>query len=139
MNGLRHVPFPSVASNSTVSDSSAKTNQSEISKRVIQYESNSATSGGYRRRKRATSCSYTYSFDARTQWPGCGAIINSIRDQSGCGDCWAVASASVFTDRYCIQRTKAGMTASSTNAGNFFSDADILSCTPTSNGFAHWR
>lgn len=93
-----------------------------------------ASAFGNRRRKRATSCSYTYSFDARTQWPGCAAVINSIRDQSACGGCWAVASASVFTDRYCIQRAKAGLATSATNASNFFSDADVLSCTPTSYG-----
>nr|AAR88096.1 cathepsin B-like cysteine protease [Callosobruchus maculatus] len=41
-------------------------------------------------------------FDARKQWSKCESI-KEIRDQSGCGSCWAVSSASVMSDRICIQ------------------------------------
>ena len=40
-------------------------------------------------------------FDARQQWPDC-KMIDEIRDQSNCGSCWALAVASVISDRTCI-------------------------------------
>ncbi|EYC19980.1 hypothetical protein Y032_0023g812 [Ancylostoma ceylanicum] len=43
------------------------------------------------------------SFDARDHWKNCSSIISYIRDQSACGSCWAVASASAMSDRICIQ------------------------------------
>ena len=39
------------------------------------------------------------SFNARSQWPTC---IHSIRDQGGCGSCWAFSSAAILEDRFCI-------------------------------------
>ncbi|KAI6190842.1 hypothetical protein M3Y97_00162800 [Aphelenchoides bicaudatus] len=42
-----------------------------------------------------------HEFDARKQWPNCESI-KIIQDQSFCGGCWAVASASAFSDRACI-------------------------------------
>uniref|UniRef100_A0A182ILU3 Peptidase C1A papain C-terminal domain-containing protein n=1 Tax=Anopheles atroparvus TaxID=41427 RepID=A0A182ILU3_ANOAO len=41
------------------------------------------------------------SFDAREQWPTC-ASLQEIRNQGTCGSCWAVAAASVMSDRVCI-------------------------------------
>jgi len=41
-------------------------------------------------------------FDARTKWPKCADVIGTIPDQSSCGSCWAVSSASVMSDRICI-------------------------------------
>ena len=41
------------------------------------------------------------SFDARNQWPMCG-VIKEIKDQKGCGSCWAMASSSALADRMCI-------------------------------------
>ncbi|CAD5207012.1 unnamed protein product [Bursaphelenchus okinawaensis] len=41
-------------------------------------------------------------FDARKQWPKCSKIIGTIRDQSNCGSCWAVATVSAISDRICI-------------------------------------
>ncbi|KAI1708158.1 papain family cysteine protease domain-containing protein [Ditylenchus destructor] len=57
------------------------------------------------RRRRQTLPS---SFDSRTKWPQCAPFMNNIRDQSNCGDCWAVSSGSVLTDRRCIARAKQG-------------------------------
>lgn len=41
------------------------------------------------------------SFDARKRWPKCSSI-SRIRDQGNCGNCWAVAGCSAFSDRLCI-------------------------------------
>jgi cathepsin B len=41
-------------------------------------------------------------FDSRDQWPVCKDVIGTIADQSSCGSCWAVSSASVMSDRVCI-------------------------------------
>jgi len=59
-------------------------------------------------------------FDARVQWPQCTNVIGVIADQSSCGSCWAVSSASVMSDRVCI----------GTNGNNKtpISAADITSC-----------
>jgi len=40
-------------------------------------------------------------FDSRDQWSGCDSI-KEIQDQSDCGSCWAVSSASAMSDRICI-------------------------------------
>ncbi|CAJ0929411.1 unnamed protein product, partial [Mesorhabditis belari] len=40
-------------------------------------------------------------FDARERWPKCPSI-GTIRDQSNCGSCWAVSTASMASDRMCI-------------------------------------
>lgn len=42
-------------------------------------------------------------FDIATKWPKCKAIFNQIQDQSNCGSCWAVSTASIITDRRCIK------------------------------------
>ncbi|VVC34016.1 Cysteine peptidase, cysteine active site,Peptidase C1A, papain C-terminal,Cysteine peptidase [Cinara cedri] len=41
------------------------------------------------------------SYDVTLNWPMCESVI-SIRDQSHCGSCWALATASSFGDRLCI-------------------------------------
>ncbi|MFH4975222.1 hypothetical protein AB6A40_001931 [Gnathostoma spinigerum] len=44
-------------------------------------------------------------FDAREKWPDC-PTIGHIYDQSACGSSWAIASASVMSDRICIESRK---------------------------------
>ena len=43
------------------------------------------------------------SFDARKQWPDCPSI-SDIRDQGGCGSCWAFGAAEAISDRICIHK-----------------------------------
>jgi len=40
-------------------------------------------------------------FDAREQWPDC-PTISEIRDQGGCGSCWAFGAVEAMSDRICI-------------------------------------
>nr|XP_018914012.1 PREDICTED: cathepsin B-like [Bemisia tabaci] len=40
-------------------------------------------------------------FDSRTQWPEC-PTIKEIRDQGGCGSCWAFGAVEAMSDRTCI-------------------------------------
>ncbi|KAI1700406.1 papain family cysteine protease domain-containing protein [Ditylenchus destructor] len=42
-------------------------------------------------------------FDARTIWPKC-STIGAVQNQGACNSCWAVASTSVMSDRFCIAR-----------------------------------
>jgi len=42
-------------------------------------------------------------FDSRTVWPTC---IHPIRDQQGCGSCWAFSGSEVLSDRFCIVSNK---------------------------------
>ena len=53
----------------------------------------------YRHHERAKRLGLPTSFDARNQWPSC---IHSVRDQQGCGSCWAFSSAGMLEDRICI-------------------------------------
>lgn len=59
-------------------------------------------------------------FDARTQWGRSCPSISSIRDQGNCGSCWAVAAASVITDRICLENGAA--------SNLVYSAADPLAC-----------
>jgi cathepsin B len=38
-------------------------------------------------------------YDFRTQWPQC---VQPVRDQQGCGGCWAFAASNVFGTRLCV-------------------------------------
>lgn len=40
-------------------------------------------------------------FDPRTQWPKC-TIIETVRNQAGCGSCWAFGSTESFESRRCV-------------------------------------
>nr|CAD2161355.1 unnamed protein product [Meloidogyne enterolobii] len=79
------------------------------------------------------SCTYNIEFDSRKQWPQCADIINIVRNQGQCGDCWAVASSSTFTDRYCIERAKKGLKTPVSDPDNQSSDEEILSCAPSTS------
>jgi len=58
------------------------------------------------------------SFDPVDKWPQCESVFNNIRDQGGCGSCWAVSSTSNFNDRLCIAKNFTGE----------LSQEDTLSC-----------
>eukprot|EP01119_Soliformovum_irregulare_P015482 TRINITY_DN435_c0_g1_i2.p1 TRINITY_DN435_c0_g1~~TRINITY_DN435_c0_g1_i2.p1 ORF type:complete len:296 (-),score=57.44 TRINITY_DN435_c0_g1_i2:45-932(-) len=60
------------------------------------------------------------SFDARSKWGDC---ISPIRNQGGCGSCWAFASTSVLTDRFCI--------ASNNTIKRLLSPQDLVDCSKT--------
>ncbi|CAH2980244.1 unnamed protein product [Chilo suppressalis] len=62
---------------------------------------------------------YPNQFDAREHWKNC-PTLKDIRDQGGCGSCWAVAAVSAMTDRMCI--------LSKGKEHFYFSIKDVLSC-----------
>jgi cathepsin B len=62
-------------------------------------------------------------FDCREKWGHICPSLYEIRDQSGCGSCWAVSAASSITDRICI--------ASNGTVRPEISASDILSCCGT--------
>ena len=39
-------------------------------------------------------------FDSSKAFPACESRINAVHDQGSCGSCWAIAPASVISDRY---------------------------------------
>jgi len=41
------------------------------------------------------------SFDCRAKWPRCTSI-GHVKNQGGCGSCWAFSAVSVLADRFCI-------------------------------------
>lgn len=59
------------------------------------------------------------SFDSRQNWPKCDSI-RDVRDQSNCGSCWAVSSASAMSDRWCIDSNQTNQTR--------ISSTDVLAC-----------
>jgi cathepsin B len=65
-------------------------------------------------------------FDARDKWTACKDVIGNIRNQAQCGSCWAVAAASVFSDRKCITTNGKDTTS--------YSGLDTLSCCTGSCG-----
>uniref|UniRef100_A0A915N9M5 Peptidase C1A papain C-terminal domain-containing protein n=1 Tax=Meloidogyne javanica TaxID=6303 RepID=A0A915N9M5_MELJA len=95
---------------------------------------NFKTKSKIRSKRSNPSCTYNIEFDSRKQWPQCADIINIVRNQGQCGDCWAVASSSVFTDRYCIERAKKGLKTKVSDPDNQSSDEEILSCTSPTSG-----
>ena len=58
-------------------------------------------------------------FDPREAWPKCESI-REIRDQSGCGSCWAFGASSAMSDRICV--------ASKQKDQRRISSEDVLEC-----------
>jgi len=56
-------------------------------------------------------------FDPSSKWPQCPSI-KEIRDQGGCGSCWAFGAVTAMTDRLCIHQ----------NIKTEVSAEDLLSC-----------
>jgi hypothetical protein len=54
------------------------------------------------------------SFDARDKWPDCPSI-GTIRNQGGCGSCWAFAATETLEDRFCIAGASVGGTGGCTS------------------------
>ena len=48
-------------------------------------------------------------FDPRSKWPQCPSI-KEIRDQGGCGSCWAFGAVTAMTDRLCIHQVMNAIT-----------------------------
>ena len=44
-------------------------------------------------------------FDPSSKWPQCPSI-KEIRDQGGCGSCWAFGAVTAMTDRLCIHQVR---------------------------------
>ena len=65
-------------------------------------------------------------FDARRKWGATCKSVYDIRDQAGCGSCWAVSTAEVATDRTCIRSAGAHQP--------YLSDTNILTCCGTECG-----
>ena len=62
------------------------------------------------------------SYDLRTAFPQCWSV-SYIRNQGQCGSCWAFASMSSLSDRYCIKKSTSTVTAN-----REFSMQDPLEC-----------
>ncbi|KAA0185909.1 hypothetical protein HAZT_HAZT007077 [Hyalella azteca] len=56
-------------------------------------------------------------FDARLQWPDCPSL-REIRDQGGCGSCWALGAVESMTNRHCIAH----------KTQFYYSSADSFTC-----------
>eukprot|EP00930_Biecheleria_cincta_P057532 TRINITY_DN43452_c0_g1_i1.p1 TRINITY_DN43452_c0_g1~~TRINITY_DN43452_c0_g1_i1.p1 ORF type:complete len:746 (-),score=151.36 TRINITY_DN43452_c0_g1_i1:64-2250(-) len=69
------------------------------------------------------------SFDARAHWPAC-ISIGLIRNQGPCGSCWAVAAATVMSDRFCIAASKRLGNASGNTSLIQLSDLQALMLAP---------
>lgn len=62
------------------------------------------------------------SLDLRAKYPKCWSVA-TIRDQAGCGSCWAVSSMTALSDRYCIKNSN-----STKVVQRSFSYEDVLEC-----------
>ena len=72
------------------------------------------------------------SFDSRKHWPHC-RTIPVIQDQSSCLSCWAIASASVISDRMCTYNNlKENVQISASNLMNCCQNCSVSSglCSP---------
>ncbi|KAI6171027.1 Cpr-5 [Aphelenchoides bicaudatus] len=74
-----------------------------------------------------TNITLPTSFDISQKWPKCKKVFGAIADQSQCGSCWAVSTASVITDRRCI-------VYNGTKTLPRISSWDLVSCCKTCTG-----
>jgi cathepsin B len=86
-------------------------------------ESNSTNSTEEEDTSRRNLATVPTAFDSRTTWPKC---IGAIRNQGGCGDCWALAASEALADRFCI--------ASNQSINKVMSPQYLVSCDTTSYG-----
>lgn len=84
-------------------------------------------------------------FDSRARWQKCPSI-GIVRNQGGCGSCWAISAISVLADRFCITAMGAGVksTVETNGAASFlqrsavsllsFSPEHLITCDRRNNG-----
>uniref|UniRef100_A0A183BZF9 Pept_C1 domain-containing protein n=1 Tax=Globodera pallida TaxID=36090 RepID=A0A183BZF9_GLOPA len=73
-------------------------------------------------------------FNSAQRWPKCAQSILRVRDQGGCGSCWAVAAVSVMSDRICI--ASEGQSVESLSAQQLIECCDYCGgCTGAPNSF----
>ena len=65
-------------------------------------------------------------FDSAENWPDCESI-KELRDQSGCGSCWAFAAVEAMSDRICIHSGQTDQRR--------VSSEDLLSCCRSTCGY----
>ena len=70
------------------------------------------------------------SLDLRASFPNCWSL-GYIRDQAGCGSCWAFSSMTSLSDRYCIKYS-----TSTATVQRSFSYEDLLECCPGTSSCA---
>jgi cathepsin B len=95
----------------------------ECEKQARGSQTNQAATGNSTRRLQTLPTN----FDLRQAYPNCWSI-KYVRNQANCGSCWAVASITSISDRFCIANTKRGVPTTRT-----FSYQDALECGVASN------
>ena len=74
--------------------------------------------------KRLLQSVFPTAFDLRAKYPAC-ASLRTIRNQGGCGSCWAVAAMNSLSDNYCMKYSTSTLTMQKS-----FSYEDLLECCP---------
>lgn len=92
--------------------------------------SNNNNNNNSRAKRQSVTCQ-DGRFDVRWRWPQCKDIVSNVRDQSLCGNCWAVSVASAYTDRHCIQMVNKGKSVANIDS-SYFAAADLMGCSGVS-------
>jgi cathepsin B len=90
----------------------------------FQRYKNQVNSNDYSRLLQSTA---PLNLDLRVKYPFCYSLSN-VRNQAGCGSCWAVSSMASLSDRYCIMNTNTTTNVSGKAVQKTFSYEDTLEC-----------